>query len=80
MYLRCQLCGGEMQAKTISSGNCLGIITALIVLVIGVALILLIPVLGWIVGGLMVIAALFMGGKRQKVWQCHKCKGHILRS
>ncbi len=62
-----------MRKKTISSGNCAGIILALIVFVVGVVLILTIPVFGWILGALLCLFALFMGGKRRKVWKCGRC-------
>jgi ssDNA-binding Zn-finger/Zn-ribbon topoisomerase 1 len=73
MELSCQQCGGDMVKRTISSGNCSGIIMALIVLAVGVVLIVTIPILGWIIGALLCLLALFMGGKRRKVWQCEDC-------
>lgn len=72
--LACRACGGEMNKTTVSSGNCAGIASALLVLAVGVFLIVFIPVIGWIIGGLMVLVALFMGGKKQKVWRCRRCR------
>lgn len=43
------------------------ITVALIVFLIGLTIFLVIPVWGWIVGSLVMLAGLFMGGKRQKV-------------
>jgi hypothetical protein len=45
---------------------------ALIVLVIGV--VLCFTIVGAIIGVPLIILALFMGGKRKKVWQCPECK------
>jgi len=75
--VKCPLCGGPMNKKTISSGNFGGIILALIVFFIGFALIFVLPIIGVIVGPLVMLAALFMGGKRRSVWKCSNC-GHVL--
>ena len=64
-----------MRKKVVSTGNAVGILLALIVFIVGVAL-LLVPVIGWVIGPLVMILALFMGGKRRKVWMCINC-GHI---
>jgi len=72
----CQLCGGRMKKKTKTSGNCLGLAIALLLFFAG----LLITVLFWwtivalFVGPLIMLCALFVGGKKSKVWQCVKCK------
>jgi len=67
-----------MDKKTIRSGNVLGILLALIVFFIGLAILIFLfwTIIGAVIGVLMMIAALFMGGKRQKVWKCSKC-GYI---
>jgi len=48
---------------------------ALIVLFSGllVAFLFFFTVIGPVIGGLMVLASLFMGGKRSKVWKCVQC-------
>jgi hypothetical protein len=61
-----------MYKTSVSSGNCLGITVAVIVFLIGLTMIA-IPVWGWIIGPFIMLAALFMGGKIQKVWKCHAC-------
>jgi len=59
-----------MYRKTLSRGNLSGIVIALIVLAIGVVL----TVEGFFLLGVPIaILALFMGGKRVKVWKCAKC-------
>lgn len=73
MNLRCGYCGGTMRKKTVSKGNCAGAVKALIVLCIGVAVFILIPVVGWVVGPLICLYALFIGGTTQKIWRCSQC-------
>ncbi|RPJ47241.1 MAG: hypothetical protein EHM16_06655 [Betaproteobacteria bacterium] len=59
-----------MYKETLSKGNLSGIVVALIVLALGVIL----SFAGlWIIGVPVAILALFMGGKRIKVWKCSKC-------
>jgi hypothetical protein len=73
---QCRQCGGEMGKKTLSQGNFIGILLALIVFIIGVALTITIPILGWVIGPLLCLVSLGMGGKRRKVWKCGDC-GYI---
>lgn len=76
----CQQCGGKMQKKTISSGNCSGIVVAMIVFCVGILLTVMIPVVGWVLGPLVCIGALFMGGKRSRVWKCRSCGSVVQRA
>ena len=69
----CQHCGGSMQKSVVSSGNCSGIVVALIVFCIGIVIFFVIPLVGWVIGPLVCIGALFMGGKRRNVWKCKAC-------
>jgi hypothetical protein len=71
----CQFCDGDMFPTIISSGNCLGILVALIVFFGGLFLLLAFfwTCIGAIVGLLMMMAALLMGGKRRSVWRCRNC-------
>lgn len=66
-----------MVRKVKSSGNCLGIALALIIFVFGVWLCL--SIIGAIAGVPLCILALFIGGKRSKVWQCVRCKAVAAR-
>ncbi len=69
--LSCRECGSSMKKATRSTGNLIGILGALLVFCIGVFLTT--TVVGAIVGVPMMLFALFMGGKRQKVWKCNNC-------
>lgn len=71
--LPCPRCQSAMMRSTHSSGNAAGLAGALIVLAIGLVVLILIPVIGWVLGPLIMLAALGMGGKRQKVWKCRPC-------
>jgi hypothetical protein len=62
-----------MWRTTLSSGNCSGLILAVILILTGIAVFVLIPCFGWIIGPLVCLLALFMGGKRRKVWKCGSC-------
>jgi ribosomal protein L37AE/L43A len=76
----CQQCGGVMKKTVISSGNCTGIVVALIVFCGGIVIAVAIPVIGWVIGPIICIGALFMGGKRSKVWKCTKCGSVVNRA
>ncbi len=76
----CQQCGGKMRKTVVSSGNCSGLVLALIALCVGVIITFAIPVIGWVIGPLICIGALFMGGKRSKVWKCTKCGSVVNRA
>lgn len=69
----CPTCQQPMRKSTASSGNLVGIVLALVVFVVGLGVTILIPLLGWIVGPLLMLLALGMGGKRSKVWRCKPC-------
>jgi hypothetical protein len=75
--LNCQQCGGVMIRKTLSSGNCLGLCIALVMFAAGVWLCF--TGIGIIIGIPLCLAALFIGGKRKKVWRCKACKSVIDR-
>jgi hypothetical protein len=68
-----------MKKTTTSSGNFVGLVLALVVFVAGLAITILIPILGWIVGPLLMLLSLGMGGKRSKVWRCKSCHVVIAR-
>lgn len=69
----CQHCGGAMDKTVVSSGNCSGIVVALIVFCVGIIIFFAIPFIGWVLGPIISLGALFMGGKRTKVWKCSEC-------
>jgi len=61
-----------MHKTVISSGNAGGIALALIVFLVGV--VLCFTAIGFICGIPICLCALLMGGKRQRVWKCRRCK------
>ena len=77
---QCQQCGGAMQMTAISSGNCAGIVVALICLAAGIFIFFAIPVIGWVIGPVICVGALFMGGKKSKVWKCRACGSVVPRA
>lgn len=80
--LPCRQCGGAMQKTVISSGNFVGILGALVVFFFGLFFVVyfFLTIIGPIVGALMMIFALFMGGKRQRVWKCSSCGYYFVRA
>lgn len=69
--LNCHQCGGKMKKKVQSSGNCSGIALALVLIAVGLALCA--TGIGALLGVPIIICALFVGGKRKKIWKCTKC-------
>jgi hypothetical protein len=69
--IKCSHCGGQMVKTTKSSGNCLGLAIALIIFAIG--FFLCFTLVGAIFGIPIMICALFIGGKRTKLWKCRHC-------
>ena len=65
MRLTCKQCGAPMKKVTLSSGNCLGILVALIVFFAGlfIAIFFLVTIIGPIIGALMMLAALFLSNR-----------------
>jgi len=79
MIPKCQTCGTEMRSKRISTGNAAGIAKALLFFALGVLLFVCMPIIGWIIGPIICICALFMGGHRQNVWRCPGCRAIVPR-
>lgn len=76
MAAPCRYCGGEAVKDVRSSGNAGGLAMALLVLCLGVLVFVLVPVVGWVAGPVICLLALFMGGKREKVWRCRSCRAY----
>lgn len=75
--IECKQCGGAMQQAKRSTGNAPGIALALVVLAVGIVL----SVSGyWLIGVPVAVGALFMGGKRSKIWKCAKCGYYFERA
>ena len=71
--IECKQCGGVMKRHRYSTGNG-KVLVGLVVVVLGLALIVAWPVIGWVLGALMVIIGLGMGGKRHEGWKCGECE------
>jgi ACR3 family arsenite efflux pump ArsB len=78
MKLTCQHCGGQMVRKTLTSGNCLGVAIALALFAFGAALTATIA--GALIGIPLMLCALFIGGKRRRVWRCRRCASVLDRA
>jgi hypothetical protein len=72
----CPHCGGKMKKKSV--GNLTGMIWALILICLGVAVFFMIPVIGWVGGPLIGIYGLTRGGKR--VLKCRGCGYYVQRA
>lgn len=70
--ISCQQCGGEMARHKFSEGNW-RVLLGLIVVIAGIAIAVTFPVIGWLIGLVMVIYGFGMGGKRKKGWRCDDC-------
>lgn len=76
--IQCRVCGGEMVKGKAGGrsifGHSIGLITKLVILFVGI-LFLFIPLIGWLIGAIMIIYALFTstGARSRKVWKCQNC-------
>lgn len=76
--LQCRVCGGEMVKGKAGGRSIFGhgfsLIVKIIILVVGVAF-LFIPVIGWIIGLILILYALLSstGARNKKVWKCLNC-------
>jgi hypothetical protein len=75
----CQVCGFQMRKTIKTTGRAMGCATALLMFAAGVVIFLVIPIIGWVIGGLLMLVSLFIGGKRTKVWQCRRCDAIVAR-
>ncbi|PQO33170.1 hypothetical protein C5Y96_09935 [Blastopirellula marina] len=78
--IECPYCKGEMRRHSKGRGVIMGLLCALMVFCIGVAVFLLIPVIGWIAGPIICIYALGMGSNRKSFWKCKQCNSTIDRT
>jgi len=68
----CQQCGGEMERTILDQGGTGRTALALIVAIVGVALLFYFP-LGTVIGVLLLIAAPKLANKTKNVWKCMQC-------
>ena len=76
----CQQCGQEMRKAKRTSGHATGCLLCLLGVSAGVIVFIFIPVIGWVLGPLIVLVSLFVGGKTEKIWKCNSCKTLISRA
>lgn len=69
----CQQCGGQIVKRVRSTGNVTGIALALIVFLVGLVGSFIFPPISCFIGPVICFLALFMGGKREKIWKCRSC-------
>lgn len=65
-----------VQETKVGAGGCGA---ALAMAALGLAVVVFIPILGWILGPLILLAAPFAGMNASKVWQCARCQAIIPR-
>ena len=69
--MNCQLCGGPVTKAKIGGKS---LLFSLAMFITGLIVFILIPVIGWVVGGAMMIVALFRGAHSKRVLRCKSCK------
>ena len=75
--MNCPYCGSQaIKRRKIAPSGATQIVTLLMIL-FGLAVTILIPILGWVCGPLIILIALVIDGKRRKVLQCRKCRAVI---
>lgn len=77
--LTCKQCNGTMKKRTVVSGRVMGCLIACVLLMLAVGS-LFIPVAGFVLAPLFLLAALVSGAKRRKVWRCRQCGAIIDRA
>jgi hypothetical protein len=68
-----------MRAATRMAGVLSNVVVPLLALAAGVLVTFYVPGVGCAAGPLLCVFALFVGGKRRKVWRCDRCGGFFDR-
>lgn len=68
----CKQCGTAMRSTVRAEHNLAVQLLAVVVFIVGIALLFVVP-LGTIIGIFLMLASLRMGYKRRKVWACKNC-------
>lgn len=76
---RCIHCGGSMESARQTHHSIVGQLFGVVVFLLGVLLCICIPVIGWVLGPIICLAALFMGYRTSKVWRCTNCRAIVPR-
>lgn len=69
----CQLCGGELKKTSTGTDPVLHLFAALILFCFGIFLIIIFPVIGWLIGGTLVVYSLVKGSGYKKIFKCRNC-------
>ena len=69
--MTCKLCGGAVCLAKIGSKS---LLFSLAMFITGLIIFVLIPIIGWVLGPVMIITALIRGGNAKQVWRCKSCK------
>ena len=76
--VQCRACGGQM-TKSYAGGRSVaghGFSLVIKLIFVGIGLLfLLIPIVGWLIGLILILYGLFSstGARNKKVWKCHNC-------
>ena len=65
----------EIQRRRSTAGT--GCFVQLIGIAVGLLLIVLIPLLGWVLGPLLILAALVWGGRLATYYECSNCRNPL---
>jgi len=68
-----------MERKVQTGDRVAGCVLALLTLAAGIVIFIILPVIGWVIGPILCLLALFMGGKEQRIWRCRDCHAVIPR-
>ena len=72
----CPFCDGPVVKKKLPpSGGAQ--LFALLAVLLGITLVVLVPCVGWVLGPIIILAAIIADGKRRKVLACKSCKAII---
>ncbi len=73
---RCPHCGGVLRQGVTGRSNVEGIARGLVLVAVGIVL-LVIPIVGWLIGSILIVVGLMSGGKTKKVIMCSACRSII---
>jgi hypothetical protein len=75
MYLgpQCQLCGHPMIPTAVGTHALLHLIAMICLFFFGLGIMFVLPVIGWLVGGTLVVVSLVKSNHRRKILMCRNC-------
>ncbi len=72
--IACKLCGGKIHKDEIGGKS---LLFSLAIFLTGLVIFILIPIIGWVLGPVMMVVALLRGGNTRKVLRCGKCRAVV---